>query len=65
MLTPDLLCLTQATYIYMKAAYLSMFAKEDYKPFGDDEVELFRWVQPLHSIVSLSQVHTATLSSGR
>lgn len=28
----------------MKAAYLSMFGKEDYKPFGDDEVELFRWV---------------------
>lgn len=27
----------------MKAAYLSMFGKEDYKPFGDDEVELFRW----------------------
>lgn len=35
-------CLPQATYIYMKAAYLSMFGKEDYKPFGDDEVELFR-----------------------
>lgn len=43
-----LLSLTQATYIYMKAAYLSMFGKEDYKPFGDDEVELFRWVLPLH-----------------
>lgn len=50
----------------MKAAYLSMFGKEDYKPFGDDEVELFRWVQPLHSIVGLSQaLPTATLSSGR
>uniref|UniRef100_A0A8C5VBM0 Tetratricopeptide repeat domain 39A n=1 Tax=Microcebus murinus TaxID=30608 RepID=A0A8C5VBM0_MICMU len=35
---------SKATYIYMKAAYLSMFGKEDYKPFGDDEVELFRWV---------------------
>uniref|UniRef100_A0A8C8YM36 Tetratricopeptide repeat domain 39A n=1 Tax=Prolemur simus TaxID=1328070 RepID=A0A8C8YM36_PROSS len=34
---------SKATYIYMKAAYLSMFGKEDYKPFGDDEVELFRW----------------------
>ncbi|KAM5160978.1 tetratricopeptide repeat protein 39A isoform 2-T2 [Callospermophilus lateralis] len=33
---------SKATYIYMKAAYLSMFGKEDYKPFGDDEVELFR-----------------------
>nr|XP_035107315.1 tetratricopeptide repeat protein 39A isoform X7 [Callithrix jacchus] len=36
-----------ATYIYMKAAYLSMFGKEDYKPFGDDEVELFRAVPGL------------------
>lgn len=34
---------SKATYIYMKAAYLSMFGKEDYKPFGDNEVELFRW----------------------
>lgn len=41
-----LCCLPQATYIYMKAAYLSMFGKEDYKPFGDDEVELFRWAPP-------------------
>ncbi|XP_053433338.1 tetratricopeptide repeat protein 39A isoform X5 [Nycticebus coucang] len=31
----------------MKAAYLSMFGKEDYKPFGDDEVELFRAVPGL------------------
>lgn len=46
-----MLCLTQATYIYMKAAYLSMFGKEDYKPFGDDEVELFRWVRPLQPVV--------------
>ncbi|KAK2107383.1 tetratricopeptide repeat domain 39A [Saguinus oedipus] len=30
-------CWSKATYIYMKAAYLSMFGKEDYKPFGDDE----------------------------
>uniref|UniRef100_G3UL10 Tetratricopeptide repeat domain 39A n=1 Tax=Loxodonta africana TaxID=9785 RepID=G3UL10_LOXAF len=37
----------QATYIYMKAAYLSMFGEEDYKPFGDDEVELFRAVPGL------------------
>ncbi|XP_037601733.1 tetratricopeptide repeat protein 39A isoform X5 [Cebus imitator] len=36
-----------ATYIYMKAAYLSMFGKEDYKPFGDNEVELFRAVPGL------------------
>ncbi|XP_012666917.1 tetratricopeptide repeat protein 39A [Otolemur garnettii] len=36
-----------ATYVYMKAAYLSMFGKEDYKPFGDDEVELFRTVPGL------------------
>uniref|UniRef100_A0A4W2FSJ1 Tetratricopeptide repeat domain 39A n=1 Tax=Bos indicus x Bos taurus TaxID=30522 RepID=A0A4W2FSJ1_BOBOX len=38
---------SKATYIYMKAAYLSMFGKEDYKPFGDDEVELFRAVPGL------------------
>ncbi|XP_038307948.1 tetratricopeptide repeat protein 39A isoform X7 [Canis lupus familiaris] len=38
---------SKATYIYMKAAYLSMFGKEDYKPFGDDEVELFRAVPAL------------------
>jgi hypothetical protein len=43
LLTSDWRSLSQATYIYMKAAYLSMFGKEDYKPFGDDEVELFRW----------------------
>lgn len=49
----------------MKAAYLSMFGKEDYKPFGDDEVELFRWVWSLHSIVGLSQaLPTAALSRG-
>uniref|UniRef100_A0A2K5EP84 Tetratricopeptide repeat domain 39A n=5 Tax=Aotus nancymaae TaxID=37293 RepID=A0A2K5EP84_AOTNA len=40
-------CWSKATYIYMKAAYLSMFGKEDYKPFGDDEVELFRAVPGL------------------
>lgn len=51
-----LLCLAQATYIYMKAAYLSMFGKEDYKPFGDDEVELFRWVLPTYSILRLSHI---------
>ncbi|KAK1340000.1 hypothetical protein QTO34_018564 [Cnephaeus nilssonii] len=38
---------SKATYIYMKAAYLSMFEKDDYKPFGDDEVELFRAVPGL------------------
>nr|XP_037855738.1 tetratricopeptide repeat protein 39A isoform X3 [Chlorocebus sabaeus] len=36
-----------ATYIYMKAAYLSMFGEEEYKPFGDNEVELFRAVPGL------------------
>ncbi|XP_011539351.1 tetratricopeptide repeat protein 39A isoform X2 [Homo sapiens] len=40
-------CWSKATYIYMKAAYLSMFGKEDHKPFGDDEVELFRAVPGL------------------
>lgn len=44
MLLPDSTLRSQATYIYMKAAYLSMFGKDDHKPFGDDEVELFRLV---------------------
>ncbi|XP_072505524.1 tetratricopeptide repeat protein 39A isoform X12 [Notamacropus eugenii] len=38
---------SQATYIYMKASYLSMFGEDEYKPFGDDEVELFRAVPGL------------------
>ncbi|XP_054996836.1 tetratricopeptide repeat protein 39A isoform X2 [Sorex araneus] len=38
---------SKATYIYMKAAYLSMFGKDDCKPFGDNEVELFRAVPGL------------------
>uniref|UniRef100_A0A8D0GXH6 Tetratricopeptide repeat domain 39A n=1 Tax=Sphenodon punctatus TaxID=8508 RepID=A0A8D0GXH6_SPHPU len=38
---------SKATYIYMKASYLSMFGPDDYKPFGDDEVELFRTVPSL------------------
>ncbi|XP_043555151.1 tetratricopeptide repeat protein 39A isoform X2 [Chiloscyllium plagiosum] len=44
----DLLCKenswSKSTYMYMKAAYLSMLGDEDYKPFGDDEIELFRKV---------------------
>ncbi|XP_021260039.1 tetratricopeptide repeat protein 39A isoform X4 [Numida meleagris] len=36
-----------ATYIYMKAAYLSMFGPDDCSPFGDNEVELFRIVPSL------------------
>ncbi|XP_051868274.1 tetratricopeptide repeat protein 39A isoform X1 [Pristis pectinata] len=44
----DLLCKenswSKSTYMYMKAAYLSMFGEDDYKPFGDDEIELFRKV---------------------
>ncbi|XP_026507594.1 tetratricopeptide repeat protein 39A [Terrapene carolina triunguis] len=35
------------TYIYMKAAYLSMFGPDDHGPFGDNEVELFRTVPSL------------------
>ncbi|RXM30548.1 Tetratricopeptide repeat protein 39A [Acipenser ruthenus] len=42
----DLLCKenswSKATYAYMKAAYLSMLTEEDCKPFGEDEVEIFR-----------------------
>ncbi|XP_041127330.1 tetratricopeptide repeat protein 39A-like isoform X2 [Polyodon spathula] len=44
----DLLCKenswSKATYAYMKAAYLSMFTEEDCRPFGEDEVEIFRQV---------------------
>nr|XP_057905334.1 tetratricopeptide repeat protein 39A [Doryrhamphus excisus] len=35
---------SKAMYIYMKAAYLSMLPKEEERPFGEDEVELFRQV---------------------
>ncbi|XP_019386950.1 PREDICTED: tetratricopeptide repeat protein 39A isoform X2 [Crocodylus porosus] len=38
---------SKATYVYMKAAYLSMFGPDDCKPFGEDEVELFRSVPGL------------------
>ncbi|XP_075472429.1 tetratricopeptide repeat protein 39A isoform X2 [Ascaphus truei] len=38
---------SKATYMYMKAAYLSMFGEGDYKPFGDDEVKLFKLVPGL------------------
>lgn len=29
-------------YMYMKAAYLSMLPKDEDRPFGEDEVALFR-----------------------
>lgn len=35
---------SKAMYIYMKAAYLSMLPKDEARPFGEDEVELFRKV---------------------
>lgn len=35
-------CLFQAMYVYMKAAYLSMLPNSEARPFGEDEVELFR-----------------------
>ncbi|XP_075143775.1 tetratricopeptide repeat protein 39A isoform X2 [Leptodactylus fuscus] len=38
---------SKATYVYMKAAYLSMFKEEDTKPFGEDEKKLFRQVPSL------------------
>ncbi|XP_073499595.1 tetratricopeptide repeat protein 39A isoform X3 [Phyllobates terribilis] len=38
---------SKATYVYMKAAYLSMFEEDDTKPFGEDEVKLFRLVPSL------------------
>ncbi|XP_061741564.1 tetratricopeptide repeat protein 39A [Nerophis ophidion] len=35
---------SKAMYIYMKAAYLSMLPKEEARPFGEEEVDLFRQV---------------------
>uniref|UniRef100_A0A673WUH6 Zgc:158403 n=1 Tax=Salmo trutta TaxID=8032 RepID=A0A673WUH6_SALTR len=35
---------SKAMYVYMKAAYLSMLAPGEARPFGEDEVELFRQV---------------------
>uniref|UniRef100_A0A674D466 Zgc:158403 n=1 Tax=Salmo trutta TaxID=8032 RepID=A0A674D466_SALTR len=35
---------SKAMYVYMKAAYLSMLASGEARPFGEDEVELFRQV---------------------
>ncbi|XP_077476160.1 tetratricopeptide repeat protein 39A isoform X2 [Stigmatopora argus] len=35
---------SKAMYIYMKAAYLSMLPKEEERPFGENEVDLFRQV---------------------
>lgn len=32
----------QATYAYMKGAYLSMLSREECQPFGENEVALFR-----------------------
>jgi len=36
------LFLSQAMYVYMKAAYLSMLPDSESRPFGDNEVDLFR-----------------------
>uniref|UniRef100_H2UEB1 Zgc:158403 n=1 Tax=Takifugu rubripes TaxID=31033 RepID=H2UEB1_TAKRU len=33
---------SKAMYVYMKAAYLSMLPNSEARPFGEDEVELFR-----------------------
>ncbi|XP_078125435.1 tetratricopeptide repeat protein 39A isoform X1 [Sander vitreus] len=35
---------SKAMYVYMKAAYLSMLAEDEARPFGEDEVQLFRQV---------------------
>lgn len=37
-------CWFKVIYIYMKVVYFSMFGEEEYKLFGDNEVELFRVV---------------------
>ena len=36
--------LSKAMYVYMKAACLSMLSKDESRPFGEDEVELFRYL---------------------
>ncbi|XP_022052132.1 tetratricopeptide repeat protein 39A [Acanthochromis polyacanthus] len=38
---------SKAMYVYMKAAYLSMLPEDEARPFGEDEVELFRLVPTL------------------
>ncbi|XP_032868117.1 tetratricopeptide repeat protein 39A-like [Amblyraja radiata] len=38
---------SKAMYVYMKAAYLSMLPEHEAKPFGDNEVDLFRQVPHL------------------
>ncbi|XP_036387323.1 tetratricopeptide repeat protein 39A-like [Megalops cyprinoides] len=38
---------SKAMYVYMKAAYLSMLPQDEARPFGEDEVELFRQVPSL------------------
>uniref|UniRef100_A0A669CBV7 Zgc:158403 n=1 Tax=Oreochromis niloticus TaxID=8128 RepID=A0A669CBV7_ORENI len=38
---------SKAMYVYMKAAYLSMLPKDEARPFGEDEVVLFRQVPTL------------------
>uniref|UniRef100_A0A8D3D4G5 Zgc:158403 n=1 Tax=Scophthalmus maximus TaxID=52904 RepID=A0A8D3D4G5_SCOMX len=35
---------SKAMYMYMKAAYLSMLPKDEARPFGEEEVDLFRQV---------------------
>ncbi|XP_071765798.1 tetratricopeptide repeat protein 39A [Centroberyx gerrardi] len=35
---------SKAMYVYMKAAYLSMLPRDEARPFGEDEVVLFRQV---------------------
>ncbi|KAJ8283760.1 hypothetical protein COCON_G00026100 [Conger conger] len=38
---------SKAMYVYMKAAYLSMLPAEEARPFGENEVDLFRQVPSL------------------
>uniref|UniRef100_H2MPV7 Zgc:158403 n=1 Tax=Oryzias latipes TaxID=8090 RepID=H2MPV7_ORYLA len=38
---------SKAMYVYMKAAYLSMLPADEARPFGEDEVKLFRIVPTL------------------
>ncbi|KAG7237445.1 hypothetical protein INR49_032291 [Caranx melampygus] len=52
----------EAMYVYMKAAYLSMLPKDEARPFGEDEVQLFSLEEYK---VDLPGVHQDTLIPGQ
>lgn len=55
----------QATYAYMKAAYLSMLTPDDRLTFGESEISLFRWAHHpavIHHVYSTFTKNTRLLS---